>query len=60
MTNSPYSTELNTAYLFAFENGITTMDTIQKANMDGELIRSHMAKIMVNYAIKVLEKTPDT
>ena len=28
--------------------------------MEGQLIRSHMAKMMVNYAIKVLGLKPDT
>lgn len=36
------------------------MPSIQKANMTGTLIRAHMAKMMVNYAIKVLKSTPDT
>ena len=36
------------------------MKTVQQANMEGNLIRSHMAKMMVNYAIKVLNKYPDT
>jgi len=36
------------------------MNTIQKANIEGLLIRADMAKMMVNYAIKVLGKTPDT
>lgn len=57
---STYGLEFNDAYLFAFQNGITTMDTIQEANMTWTLIRSHMAKMMVNYAINVLGKTLDT
>jgi len=57
---SPYSQEFNDAYKFAFQNGITTMKTIQEANMTGTLIRSHMAKMIVNYAIKILDKTPNT
>ena len=57
---STYSTERNNAYLYAYSIGITTMWTIQLANLDGNLIRSHMAKMMVNYAIKVLDRTPDT
>jgi hypothetical protein len=36
------------------------MPAIQKANMEGTLIRSNMAKMMVNYAIKVLKMTPNT
>lgn len=60
ITDSPYDDEMNQAYLFAFENGITTQPTIKKANMDWDLIRSHMAKIMANYATKVLGKSPNT
>jgi hypothetical protein len=30
------------------------MPTIDQANMDGNLIRAHMAKMMVNYAIDVM------
>ncbi len=57
---SPYSTELNNAYLRAYSHGITTMNTIQKANMDGILIRAHMAKMISNFAITVAGLTPDT
>ncbi len=56
---STYSTELNNAYLYAYSIGITTMWTIQEANLDGNLIRSHMAKMMVNFAVRVLNKQPN-
>jgi hypothetical protein len=36
------------------------MPTIQTADIEGTLIRAHMAKMMVNYAVKVLGKTPNT
>jgi hypothetical protein len=39
--------------------GITTMSTIQQADMTGYLIRSHMAKMIVNYAVKILGYQPD-
>jgi hypothetical protein len=51
---------LNNAYLYAFSVGITTIPTIQEANIEGKLIRSHMAKMMVNYAVKVMGLKPDT
>jgi len=57
---STFSNELNNAYLYAYSIGITTMPTIQQANIEGNLIRAHMAKMMVNYAIKVLGKTLNT
>lgn len=55
-----YSDELIQAYLFAFANGITTMKTIQDARLDGIVYRKDMAKMMVNYAIKVLARIPST
>lgn len=57
---STYSSELNDAYIYAFWKNITTMPTIQEANMEWNLIRSHMAKMIVNYTIKVLKKTVNT
>jgi hypothetical protein len=55
-----YSDELQGAYDYAYGIGITTQSSIDSANMYGSLIRSHMAKMMVNYATEVLGKTPDT
>ena len=55
-----YSDELQDAYDYAFENGITTQSSIDTANMYGSLTRVAMAKMMANYAIEVLGQTPDT
>ena len=55
-----YSREFNNAYTFAYRNWITTMDSIDKADMNGYIIRSHLAKMLSQYAINVLGKTPDT
>lgn len=55
-----YSDELNGAYDYAYGIGITTQSSIDSANMYGNLIRSHMAKMMVNYAKEVLGKSLDT
>ncbi|MEI8091118.1 MAG: hypothetical protein WCG98_02475 [bacterium] len=55
-----YSDELQGAYDYAYGIGITTQSSIDSANMYGTLIRSHMAKMMVNYAKEVLGKTADT
>ena len=60
IVNSIYSTELNNAYLWAFDYDITTMDTIQSANIDGKLIRKDMAKMVSNFAVNVLKKVPST
>jgi len=54
-----YSKEMNDAYQFAYQNGITTMDTIQKADMEWWLTRIAMAKMLAYYAINVLWMTPD-
>jgi hypothetical protein len=55
-----YTSELQTAYDYAYSIGITTQPSIDGANMYGSLIRSHMAKMMVNYSKEVLGITPDT
>ncbi len=55
-----YSDELEGAYDYAYGIGITTQSSIDTANMYGSLIRSHMAKMMVNYAKEVKGMIPDT
>ena len=60
ITWSPFTTEINNAYLYAYNLGIVSSPTIVWADMEGKLIRSHMAKMMVNYAIKVMWLKPDT
>lgn len=54
ISNSPYSKELNLAYLYAYNMWITTMPNIFKADLEWKLIRSHMAKMMVQWSKKVL------
>ncbi|MEI7557624.1 MAG: hypothetical protein WCJ45_01980 [bacterium] len=51
---------MNQAYLYAFNIGITTMTTIEKADMTGSLQRNHLAKMISNFVIKQLGKTPNT
>jgi len=55
-----YTRELNDAYTFAFKNGITTMKTIEQADMYWSLNRIAMAKMLSQYAINILKNTPDT
>jgi len=55
-----YSSELEGAYDYAFDNGITTQSSIDNADMYGSLTRIAMAKMIANYAVDVLELTPDT
>lgn len=54
ISNSSYSAELNLAYLYAYNMWITTMDNIFDANMEWNLIRSHMAKMLVEWAKNVM------
>ena len=54
-----YTQELQQAYEFAKWNEITTMPTIQKADMEWKLTRIQMAKMLSRYAINVLWKEPD-
>lgn len=54
-----YSEELEGAYDYAYNNGITTMSSIDNADMYGSLTRIAMAKMMANYAVEVLGKNPD-
>ena len=55
-----YSTELQQAYNWAYENKITTMDSIDKANMKWNITRQELAKMISNYATNILWRTPDT
>ena len=57
---STYTSELQDSYDYGYEMGITTKSSIDSANMYGSLIRSHMSKMMSNYAVEVLGLTPDT
>ncbi len=57
--NNWYSIEENNAYRFAFKYRITTMDSIEKADMYWPLTRIAMAKMLSNYAINILKQTPD-
>ena len=53
-----YTQEFQDAYDFAKEKWITTMPTIQKAQMDWKLTRIAMAKMLSQYAINVLWQKP--
>ena len=57
---SGYTTELQQAYDWAYENKITTMSSIEKANMQWNITREEMAKMISNYATNILWKMPDT
>ena len=55
-----YNQEFQDAYSRAKKNWITTMNTIEWARMNDWLTRKEMAKIISNYAVNILWKTPDT
>jgi len=58
--DSPFSLELTNAYLRAHAYGITTMPTIQQANMTGYLIRKHLAKMISEFTLQFVGIKPDT
>jgi len=53
-----YSEEFKQAYSFAYKNGITTTNSIEKAQMDSPLTRIAMAKMLSQFAMNVLWKKP--
>ena len=55
-----FSSELNGAYTFAFINGITTIKDCTQANLEWTLQRSHLAKMISQFAVKVMNIKPDT
>jgi hypothetical protein len=55
-----YDSKLTEAYQYAFDNGATTMDSIENANVYGQLTRSNMAKMLSAWGESVLGLTPDT
>lgn len=57
--NNQFTDEFQQAYEFAYNNWITTMPTIWKANMGWKLTRIAMAKMLSQYAINILWKNPD-
>lgn len=55
-----YTPEIKQAYNWAYNNKITTMSPIEKANLNWKVTREEMAKMISNYAISILWKEPDT
>ena len=60
ISGSPFSPELNSAYQYAYTIWITTIPSIEQANITWTLLRKHLAKMMSNFAIHVLDKMPNT
>ena len=55
-----YSQEYQDAYNYAYNQWITTVSPIEKANIYGPLTRIAMAKMISNFAINVLWIVPDS
>ena len=55
-----FSVELLQAYNYAYSIGITTISNIQQADLTGTLIRKHLAKMISNFAIKQMNRVPNT
>ena len=49
-----YTQETMDAYLWAYKNWITTQNTIEKANINWNLTRQAMAKMIVNFSKNIL------
>lgn len=58
ITDSDYSQEMNQAYIYACNRRITTMNTIQLADMDWPLLRKHLAKMISEFAVKEIWLKP--
>lgn len=59
ISNILYDEELLDAYKYAYNLGITTMPTAYQANLKGKLVRKDLAKMISEYALKVLKLKPD-
>ena len=57
--NAVYSIEMQEAYYWALSKSITTLTPIDNADIDWVITRQAMAKMISNFSINVLWKTPD-
>lgn len=58
--SAAYSDELTGAYDYAYGMGITTMSSIDNADMYGSLTRIALAKMVSNYVLELWLQTADT
>ena len=54
-----YTREMNNAYKFGLTYGLTSAQSIESANMNWEITRAAMAKMITKFAENVLGDTPD-
>jgi len=59
-SNTVLNQTMQDAYKWAFDNWITTKSSIQLANMDLSISRAEMAKMVSQYATKLLKRVPNT
>lgn len=59
VNQSNHPDELKIAYLYAYNYGITTLCPIRESMLDGYLYRNHFAKMISEYAVNVVWKTPN-
>ncbi len=59
-TKAAYVDEYPSAYKWAFQNWITTQPTIDKADMEWQITRIALSKMISNYATNLLKKKVDT
>ena len=58
--NAVYSIEIQEAYYWALSKSITNLAPVDAADLDWVVTRQAMAKVISNFAINVLGKSPDT
>jgi hypothetical protein len=55
-----YGAEMESAYTYAYDKGVTTQSPIERANMYGALTRVEMSKMIANWAEQVVGTKADT
>lgn len=58
VSDSKYNTEMQTAYLYAYLHGMTTICPIDDANLYWYIRRDELAKMLVQYSLDVLDLEP--
>ena len=58
VVNSTYPEEWNEAFLYACENGITSINDVNEARLDDKMTRAEMAKFIAQFALISLKRTP--
>lgn len=58
VSTSKFNTEMKTAYLYAYQHGMTTICPIDDADLYWFIRRDQLAKMLTQYAINVLDLKP--